>query len=114
METDKIVLVKTFSGDMILGKKVEDANAMMQFIVTLKDPRVVVIAPTMTGTVRIALGTVCEPFKVQRLKEKVEIPKSQIFFELDESEIDNELVNGYKSEVAGIKLASAADIAKMQ
>ena len=30
-------------------------------------------------------------------------------FKLDQPEIDKELVNGYKSEISGIKIASAAD-----
>ena len=104
-----IVLVKLYSGDMLLGKKSSASNAMpmMQFTTTLLDPRIVMIAPTMTGSVRVALMSVSEPFKVPRLKEKIEIQNSQILFELSEDEIDNELLNGYKSEISGIEIASS-------
>ena len=115
MDNDnKIVLVKLYSGDMILGKKLNDnSDGMMSFTIALADPRVVVVAPTMTGSIRVALGTVCEPFKSKRLKEKIELHKSQVMFELNEDEIDSELINGYKSEISGISLASPADIASM-
>ena len=104
------VLVKLFAGDMILGELEVPAVGSE---VTLKNPRMIAIAPTMTGQVRIALGSVCEPFKVKRLKESITIPKSQIMFQLGEDEIDNELLNGYKSEISGIKIASAAETASI-
>lgn len=110
-DNDKIVLVKLYSGNMILGKKLtSNSDGMMSFTIALADPRVVVIAPTMTGSIRVALGTVCEPFKSKRLKEKIELHKSQVMFEMDEDEIDNELINGYKSDISGIQIASTSDI----
>ena len=109
----EIVLVKLFSGDMILGEKDQSNASPEELNTNLKNPRMVAIAPTMTGQVRIALGSVCEPFNVKRLKEFISIPKTQIMFELSEEEIDMELVNGYKSEVSGIKIASASDMAAL-
>lgn len=111
-----VVLVKLYSGDMILGEKDQTATSLSTYVgpnTSLKNPRIVAIAPTMTGQVRIALGSVCEPFNVKRLKEFISIPKSQIMFELSEEEIDKELVNGYKSEVSGIKIASTSDMAAL-
>lgn len=112
---EKIKLVKLFSGDMIIGSVEEpDGGApMMDFNVNLNNPRQVAIMPTMTGTMRVGLGTVCEPFKVKRLRDFISIPKSQVMFTLDESEIDSQLVNGYKSEVSGIAFASASDTAAL-
>lgn len=112
----KIVLVKLYSGDMILGEKDQTTASLPTHIelnTSLNNPRMVAIAPTMTGQVRIALGSVCEPFNVKRLKEFISIPKTQIMFELSEEEIDKELVNGYKSEVSGIKIASTSDMAAL-
>ena len=106
----KIVLARLFAGDMILGE-LEDPAVGSE--VTLKNPRMIAIAPTMAGQMRVALGSVCEPFKVKRLRESITIPKSQIMFQLNEDEIDNELLNGYKSEVTGIKIASAAETASI-
>ena len=109
-ENEKIKLVKLFSGDLIIGSVEEpDNKTMMEFNVNLYNPRQVAIVPTMNGTMRVALGSVCEPFNVKRLKEFISIPKSQVMLVLEENELDNELVNGYKSEVAGIKIASLSD-----
>lgn len=109
----EIVLVKLYSGDMILGEKDQSNVHPEELNTNLKNPRMVAIAPTMTGQVRIALGSVCEPFNVKRLKEFISIPKTQIMFELSEEEIDKELVNGYKSEVTGIRIASTSDMAAL-
>lgn len=107
---EKIKLVKLFSGDLIIGSVEEpDNKTMMEFNVNLYNPRQVAIVPTMNGTMRVALGSVCEPFNVKRLKEFISIPKSQVMLILEENELDNELVNGYKSEVSGIKIASLSD-----
>ena len=38
---------------------------------------------------------------------------AQVMFVLEEGEIDTELVNGYKSEISGIKIASAAETASI-
>lgn len=110
MENENIVLVKLYSGDMILGKKICTST---DSVVELVDPRMIAIAPTMTGSVRVALGSVCEPFNVKRLKESFSVQKSQVMFELSEDEIDKELLNGYKSEISGIKIATAAETASL-
>ena len=108
---ERTVLLKLYSGEMIMGKKIStNEDTMMSFTETLHDPREVMIAPTVTGSVRVVLGSVCEPFNVKRLKESVAIQKSQILFELSEDEIESELLAGYKSEISGIKLASPADV----
>lgn len=111
MEAEKkIVLVKLFNGEMILGGISGDGN---MFNTDLSDPRVVAMVPTMTGSVKVALASVCEPFASPRLEKTLSIPKAQIMFTLEEDEIDPELINGYKSEISGIKIASAAETASI-
>ena len=112
---NKVKLVKLFSGDMVIGTVEEPVadSPMMEFNVNLCNPRQVAIVPTMNGTMRVALGSICEPFNVKRLKEAVSIPKSQVMFVLEEEEIDNQLINGYKSEVSGIRIASTEDTAAL-
>ena len=107
---DKIVLLRLYNGDLIIGKtsSAEDSEK-----IDLVEPRAIAIVPTMTGSVRVAIGSICEPFKVKRLKEKFSVLRSQVMFELAEDEIDNELVNGYKSEITGIKIASASETASL-
>lgn len=113
-ETTK--LVKLFSGEMIIGTVEEptDSTPVLGFNIDLDNPRQVAIVPNMNGSMRVALCNVCEPFNVKRLKEFISIPKSQAMFVLDENEIDNQLVNGYKSEVSGIKIATSADAAALK
>lgn len=115
-EVNEIVLLKLYGGEMILGELEPSEVPLSTYIkttTTLKNPRALAIVPSMTGGMKVAIGSVCEPFNVKRLKERIVIPDTQIMFQLSESEIDNELVNGYKSEVSGIKIASAAETAAM-
>ena len=109
---EQIVLVKLFNGEMILGSRSGDPSGSM-FNLTLRNPRQVAIMPTMAGSVKVALGSVCEPFRVKRLEDEVTFPMAQVMFVLEEGEIDTELVNGYKSEISGIKIASAAETASI-
>lgn len=109
---ENIVLLKLYNGEMLIGKtslSIGDDN--INYI--LSDPRSVGIIPTMTGSVQIAITSICAPFKVKRLKEEIKIASSQVMFCLTEDEIDNELINGYKSEISGIKIASSADMASL-
>lgn len=111
MGKEKIVMLKLYSGDMLLGKKEEECEKPGASVVALKDPRIVALASTMSGSVRVALGPVCGPFDVKRLRDALDVQKSQIMFELSEDEIEGELLNGYRSDVSGIKIATAADAA---
>ena len=109
----EIVMLRLYNGDMIIGKRVwnELLSCSFNFDYILDDPRAIAIMPTMSGNVKIAMGSVCEPFRVERLKKRITINAAQVMFALDEDEIDKELVNGYKSEISGIKIATAADTA---
>ena len=108
MEKENIVLVKLFNGEMVIGSKKEDGQI---FNITMTNPRAIAIVPTMSGSVRVAMGSVCEPFRVKRLMDEISIPMAQVMFTINEDEIDKELSNGYKSEISGRKIASAADAA---
>lgn len=113
---NNIILLKLFNGEMIIGEEDENACNLSCEIKTgykLNNPRSVGIIPTMTGSVQIAMTSICAPFKVKRLKEYIYIPNEQVMFELHEDEIDNELINGYKSEISGIKIATHSDIAEL-
>lgn len=79
----------------------------------LEDPRAVIMVPTMSGDLHVAMKPVCAPFAVERLKKGLSVPYAQVMFKLDQDEVDKELVNGYKSEITGIKIASAADTAAL-
>lgn len=116
MNDNSIILVKLYNGDMIIGtKKVPETSEIPKPQVwgriILKDPRQIMVIPTMTGDVRLAITKICHPFNVKRLEEEIFINSSQVFFTLDEDEIEKELINGYKSEVSGIKIASASETA---
>ena len=112
MENSKVVIVKMYNGDFVMGTVDKDAiedNATIM----LNDPRNFIMAPTMNGTVGVALRPIAAPFKVPRLEKTIEIRKDQMMFILDEDEIDSEVVNGYKSEISGIKIASAVEAASI-
>lgn len=106
-KSKEIVMLRLYNGDMIIGEKCCDSDSSY----ILDNPRAIAVVPTMSGSVKIAMGSVCEPFRVERLKKNISINAAQVMFALDEDEIDKELVNGYKSEISGIKIATAADTA---
>lgn len=110
MGTENIVVLRLYSGEMIIGKlnQFSDELSDMQYY-ELEDPRSIMMVPTMRGNVHIVIKPVCSPFAVKRLEKSLTVQCDQVMFKLDQSEIDKELVNGYKSEISGIKIASAAD-----
>ena len=103
---NEIKLLKLYNGEMIIGK----CSLTPTCDYNIDDPRLVNIIPTMSGSMQIAITSVCVPFRIDRLKKNIIISKSQVMFEVLESEIDNELINGYQSEISGIKLATASDM----
>ena len=114
MEKDKsIVLHKLFNGAFIIGEQAnalpEDANGQTAF--ELDNPRQIIMATSPSGNVRIICTEVTVPFDVPRLKKHLSVPKEQVMFSLDESEIDKELLNGYMSDISGIQMPSSAQTA---
>lgn len=109
-----IELDKLYNGEYVIGETFGDECKNATKIV-LKNPRQVLMVPTMTGTMQIALKPVCFPFTSKRLKDKLEIQASQIMFRLYDNlgEIEKEIVDGYKSDITGIKLATAAEAASI-
>lgn len=112
MENNNVTVLRLYSGEMIIGMETQhtaelSCNSPIGY--DLKDPRTIVMVPTMRGDIHIAMKPICAPFAVKRLEKEITVPFGQVMFKLDQSEIDKELVNGYKSEISGIKIASAAD-----
>lgn len=113
-KSSEIMLLRLYNGDMIIGERVwnnEPLSCNFNLEYVLANPRAIAVVPTMSGSVKIAMGSVCEPFRVERLRKRITINAAQVMFVLSEDEIDKELVNGYKSEISGIKIATAADTA---
>lgn len=104
---DEIVLVRLICGDYIIGK----LNAGMDKL-TLKDPRLIIMAPMQTGEMGVFFKPICYPFTSQRLKEEVELYNSQVEFMLYDqlNEIDKQFIDGYQTELSGIQIASQADL----
>lgn len=108
-ETVEIALLKLYGGEMIIGEiAVSDISEYV-----IANPRIVAMVPTMTGDVRVMMASVCEPFKVERLRKRIDIPRTNVMYIIHESELEKELIDGYKSEVSGIKIASADEIASV-
>lgn len=112
MENNNVTVLRLYSGEMIIGTEdLREGNSEKPILAEyrLKDPRTIVMVPTMRGDIHIAMKPICAPFAVKRLEKEIAVPFGQVMFKLDQSEIDKELVNGYKSEISGIKIASATD-----
>lgn len=109
MENENIVVLRLYSGEMIIGKLNQFSDGLSDRQYELEDPRSIMMVPTMRGDVHVVMKPVCSPFAVKRLEKSLTVQHDQVMFRLDQSEIDKELVNGYKSEISGIKIASVAD-----
>lgn len=111
MENENIVMLRLYGGEMIMGKEVPRSDLSCSICDTydLEDPRSVIMMPTMRGDLHVAMKPVCAPFMSERLKKNLSVPFAQVMFMLRQDEIDKELVNGYKSEITGIKIASVED-----
>ena len=109
MTENKVVMLKLYNGDFIIGTIDNELDG----IIYLNDPRNFMMMPTMTGDIHIALRPISAPFKAPRLNKSCEIRRDQIMFMLNEDEIDTDVINGYKSEISGIKIATAAEAASI-
>jgi len=111
MENENIVILRLYGGEMLIGKSVpcEDLSKAVVGCRDLEDPRSIIMVPTMRGDLHIAMKPVCAPFAVERLKKRMTVQSAQVMFEIGQDEIDKELLNGYKSEISGIRIASTAD-----
>ena len=109
----EIELLKLYNGEYIIGKF--NSTSENDDIIGLKDPRVILFVPTRTGEMAAMVKPICFPFSSNRLKESIEIYKSQIEYSLYDKlgEIEKDIIDGYNSEVAGIEIASAADMNAM-
>lgn len=113
MEDSKIVMVKLYNGEFVIGTVDPVQLDDLSSCIAIDDPRSFMMVPTATGTIGVALRPVCAPFKCPRLEKSLEVNRDQIMFMLDESELDTDVVNGYKSEISGIKIASSSETASI-
>jgi len=105
---NEIVLLKLYNGEYIIGK----FDSEFEDKLLLKEPRVIFMVPTRTGEMAAMVKPICFPFTSNRLKESIEIYKSQIEFQLYDKmgEIEKDLLDGYNSEISGIEIASASTL----
>ena len=113
MDNEKVMMLKMYNGDFIIGSVDEHSLNDATNMISVHNPRNFVIIPTMEGRVQVALQPICSPFKCLRLSKECELRRDQVMFMLNEDELDNEVVNGYKSEISGIKIATAAEAASI-
>lgn len=107
----KIVLMKLYNGEYIIGEKGGVGIGKVDII----NPRMVIMMPTMSGSMGISLKPICFPFTSKRLKDLITLESTQIMFELEDElgEIEKDIVNGYKSDITGIKIATAVEAASV-
>ena len=103
----EIVLVKLYSGDYIIGET--STNCFEKGKLCLDNPRVFGVVPTMSGQVSVVFQSVCMFSK--KAKKHISLNENEIMCKVGEDELGKELVNGYKSEITGIRIASAAESA---
>lgn len=102
-----VVLVKLYCGDYIIGEISE--NCVENGKLSLDNPRIFGVVPTITGQVSVVFQTVCMFSK--KVKKHIDLNENEIMCMVEEDELSKELINGYRSEITGIKIASATESA---
>ena len=105
--TGKVVLLKLYNGDYIIGEC--SAENTVAGKTSLDNPRIFGMVPTSVGSLGVVFQSIC-PFS-QKVKKHIDINDNEIMCKVGEDELSKELVNGYKSEITGIRIASAAESA---
>lgn len=100
-----VVMLKLYCGDYIVGEISSTRESSDS--ISLDNPRLFGIVPTTTGSAGIVFQLVC-PFS-KKYRKSIDILKNEVMCIVEEDELGKEFVNGYKSEVTGIKIASAAE-----
>ena len=72
---ENIVLMKLYNGEYIIG---EDVGLEGDDITTLNNQRLVVMMPTMNGSLGITLKSVCFLFTSKQLKDGFEVYISKV------------------------------------
>lgn len=111
---EKVIMVRTIGGEFIIGSQddcdIVRADGSVQSSESsgktrLKHARIFNIQMTGRGA---AIGFMPPfPFSQQVKNDDLEIDNSVILLKVDESDIDNEIVNGYKSNITGLDLSAA-------
>lgn len=99
---DKIALIRTATGEYFLGMKKEQENAD---VVVLTQARNLVPQMTKNG-VGVAAAQIV-PFAIKS-PDEISIPKNLIMAEIPEENIIASIISGYKSEITGLDLTTAA------
>ena len=111
----KVVVIRTVSGEFFIGFKkeeLENSNDPVNTIrinmaITLTDPRNLSVVMTPQGP-RISASPIV-PFANQDPKE-ISIPKSFVLAEIEEDNLNDQIVKGYKTEVSGIVVPKTPSI----
>ena len=109
---DKVVMVRTASGEFILGFRKEPQSTIVEpggthrEVVSLKQARIFSVQRTANGPA-IALIPIVPFVSDIKKYENIDLDISQVYAVVEEEDLDGEVVNAYKSNVTGIDLSAA-------
>lgn len=112
MSKNKIVALKLYGGEMLIGEEDEpklETGLTVALQRVLVNPRRIAIGASMMGDISVAIIPITSPFKSERYEKRMSVNSMQVMYELNEDELGKELVDEYKSEVSGIRIASASE-----
>jgi len=112
---EKVLMVRTIGGEFIMGSQDDcdivaaDGSVQSQDSkkTILKHARIFNIQMTGRGAAIAFIPPF--PFSQQVKHDDLEIDNSVILLKIDESDIDPEIVNGYKSNITGLDLNTGSN-----
>lgn len=101
---NKLVMLRLYGGEYVMGE-LDESGAPSILFTTLLNPRIFTFSPAFNGGMRAAFLPVC--VFDEKKRESTQIHTSQIWLTIPEENLPKEIVNGYRSEISGIKLADS-------
>ena len=102
---NKLAMLRLYGGEYVMGELDESYSDSLIYM-KLLNPRIFMCSPTFDGSMRAGFAPLCI-FDEKKTAETL-IHKSQVWLTIPEENLPNDIVNGYRSEISGIKIAKAA------
>lgn len=102
---NKLMMLRLYGGEYVMGE--EDGSYKDSLLyVKLLNPRIFAFGPAIGGAMRAGFMPVCV-FDEKKTTETL-IHKNQVWLTIPEENLPKDIVNSYRSEISGIKLATDA------
>ncbi len=102
---EQITLIKLVSGEFIIGTVTQ--NDESSTVIKLDKPRLIQFMASPMGQVDLRFMPVC---MFTTGDNDIELQRSHIVLQYQETDIQPDLIKGYKTHISGLKIANTSDL----